>query len=128
MSNLSGALRVFGGSIIPYVSKSTGATEYMCPADTLADYDETDRSVGRGFITEQFPSSDNHALIKRLQSDVRIANQKGYDYILIIPQYKRTARGRGQAQSVVGDYELVGYGKLTDSSIESVQVKQPVKS
>ncbi|EGL0305105.1 hypothetical protein IOV90_000694 [Salmonella enterica] len=126
MSNLSNAIRVFGGTIIQYTSKQTGAIEHMCPVDTLADYDETDRSVGRGFITEQFTVSDNMALIKRIQSDVRLAHQKGFDYILIIPQDKRTARGRGQAQRVVGDYELVGYGKLTDTPIDAV--KQPVKA
>lgn len=125
-SNLSNAVRVFGGTIIQYTNKSTGAIEHMCPVDTLADYDESDRSVGRGFITEQFTVGDNFALIKRLQNDVRQANQRGYDYILIIPHDKRTARGRGQAQRVVGDYELVGYGKLTDTPIEAV--KQPVKS
>ncbi|ECW6490595.1 hypothetical protein AH814_22270 [Salmonella enterica subsp. enterica serovar Rubislaw] len=126
MSNLSSAVRVFGGTIIQYTSKQTGAVEHMSTVDTLADYDETDRSVGRGFIAEQFTVSDDFALIKRLQSDVRVAHQKGFDYILIIPQDKRIARGRGQAQRVVGDYELLGYGKLNDTPIEAL--KQPVKA
>ncbi|WP_370618300.1 hypothetical protein [Citrobacter meridianamericanus] len=126
MSKLANSICVFGGSIIQYTNKSTGAIEHMCPVDTLADYEDGDRSVGRGFISEQFTVGDNFALIKRLQNDVRQANQQGYDYILIIPHDKRTARGRGQAQRVVGDYELVGYGKLTHTPIEAV--KQQAKS
>ncbi|EDJ2557663.1 hypothetical protein CE665_25510 [Salmonella enterica subsp. enterica serovar Poona] len=127
MSDLSGALRVFSGKIVNYTNKQ-GQPDSFCSAATLADYDEADNSIGCGFIEESFPNDNNHLLIKRLQSDIRQASMKGFDYILIVPHYKRIARGRGQAQSVVGDYELVGYGKLTDSSLESVQVKQPVKS
>lgn len=127
MSKLANAICVFGGTAITYTNKSTGAIEHMCPVDTLADYEDTDRSVGRGFISEQFEVTDDLHLIKRLQDDIRQAHQQGYDYILIIPHDKRTARGRGQAQRVVGDYELVGYGKLTHTPVEAVNSKQPAK-
>lgn len=124
MSNLSNAIRVFSGKIVHYTNKQ-GQPSSFATAATLADYDEADNSVGRGFIEEQFPTEQDHALMKRLQSDVRQAALKGFDYILILPQDKRIARGRGQAERVVGDYEVVGYGKLTDTPIEAV--KQPAK-
>lgn len=132
MSKLSEAVICFGVDIIPWVDKKTGEARLMCRANTLSDSDSNDRSTGRSFIAEELPEDNNGELAKRLMSELKQAVSKGYDYLLIIPHYKRLARGRGDAKSVIGDYELVGFGNLNYTPIDIKQpvtdVKQPVKS
>ncbi|EDJ9243981.1 hypothetical protein GFJ62_09390 [Salmonella enterica subsp. diarizonae] len=110
-------------SHIPYIDKKTGEARLMCTMATLADLDVEDRTVGRGFITENLSVYNNGEVALRLQEELKKAFSLGYDYIHVIPQVKRQARSRGDGQSVVGSYQLVGYGSF--SSVPLSEVKQP---
>ena len=132
MSNFSDAIICIGADVIPWTDKKTGESRLMCRANTLADYESNDRSVGFGFIAEELPEDNRGELALRLQSEYKQAVAKGYDFLYIIPQFKRSARGRGDGKSVIGGYEVVGFGNFQRAPIDSKQSatdsKQPVKS
>lgn len=131
MSNLSDAIICTGVDIIKWNDKKTAEPREMFKANTLSDFERNDRSIGYGFIVEDLPDG-NSELVKRLYADYTLAVSKGYDFLYIIPHYKRSARGRGEGKSILGDYELAGYGNFQRSPIDPKQpgtdAKQPVKS
>ncbi|WP_370618257.1 hypothetical protein [Citrobacter meridianamericanus] len=99
--------------------------------NTLTDYESNDRSTGYGFIAEEVPEDDCGKLTLYLQSEYKLARSKGYDFIYIIPRFKRSARGRGDGKSVLGGFELAGYGNFSRVPLDakpSAIEKQSVKS
>ncbi|HAT1685026.1 TPA: hypothetical protein I8Y21_005855 [Klebsiella oxytoca] len=132
MSDFSDAVICLGADVIPWTDKKTGEPRVMCRANTLADYESDDRSVGFGFIAEELPEDNNCELARRLQNEYKLARSKGYDFLYIIPHFKRSARGRGEGKSVMGRFEVVGYGNFNRSPLDAKQpaadVKQPVKA
>lgn len=132
MSNFSDAIICIGADVIPWTDKKTGEARLMCRANTLADFESNDRSVGFGFIAEELPEDNRGELALRLQNEIKLAHSKGYDFLYIIPQFKRSARGRGDGKSVIGGYEVVGYGNFNrlplDAKPAATDNKQPVKA
>ncbi|HDP0318538.1 TPA: hypothetical protein P5S08_003728 [Salmonella enterica subsp. enterica serovar Concord] len=130
MSNLSDSIICIGADVISYTDKKTGEPRVMCRINTLADYLSDDRSVGFGFIAEEVSDADV-AMAVRLQSDYKQAVAKGYDFLCIVPHFKRAARGRGDGKSIISGYELAGYGSFQRFPLDSKQPvdgKQSVKS
>lgn len=132
MSDFSDAIICIGADVIPWTDKKTGTPRLMCRVNTLTDYESNDRSVGFGFIAEEVPEEDLGKLVNLLQSEYKLARSKGYDFIYIIPQFKRSARGRGDGKSILGGFKLAGYGRFSrfplDDKPSATDVKQPVKS